>query len=410
MRILVITSVLPYPLDSGGAQAVYNMVDNIRAKHKICLLFNQNKHNSTANADRLRQIWPDVELIPYSYARQMRHPRFLFDKAVRAIKLHTVRNSTRFVAERTLKPYGYYMSGDFVGFVNNVIRTRRIDVVETNFHPYLQLIRHLPDEVCKVFIHHEIRFVRNERFLKDFRLTASEQALMDEVKNKEIEDLNLCDRIVTLTDDDKRTLAASGVKPRIDVSPAAINTRTSTYRKWNGKVVFIGGYGHFPNKEGIDWFVEKVAGKTHPDVNLTIIGKGWPDSYETTSVHRAGFVPVLADATRDAIMIVPILTGSGMRMKILEAAAMGIPFVTTSVGVEGLDFRHNEACLVADTPEEFAESLSMLMADDSLRRRLAQKASEIYASKYSPAALSNIREGILRSAFEEKENKTNKTK
>jgi glycosyltransferase involved in cell wall biosynthesis len=91
-------------------------------------------------------------------------------------------------------------------------------------------------------------------------------------------------------------------------------------------------------------------------------------------------------------MIVPILTGSGMRMKILEAAAMSLPFVTTSIGVEGLNFKDHESCLIADTPEDFAQSIIKLSMDAKLRKSLAERANLIFKNQYSKKVLADVRD------------------
>ena len=93
-------------------------------------------------------------------------------------------------------------------------------------------------------------------------------------------------------------------------------------------------------------------------------------------------------------MIVPILSGSGMRMKILEASALGVPFVTTTVGVEGLDFVDKSSCLIADTSESWAQALVNLMSSDKLRSDLAESALKVYNEKYSVEALSKVRESV----------------
>ena len=93
-------------------------------------------------------------------------------------------------------------------------------------------------------------------------------------------------------------------------------------------------------------------------------------------------------------MLVPILSGSGMRMKILEAAALGMPIVTTSVGKEGLDFANEVHCLVADTPQEFAYATARLLNDAALRRKLALNAQALFKSKYSIETLADVRQQI----------------
>ena len=80
-------------------------------------------------------------------------------------------------------------------------------------------------------------------------------------------------------------------------------------------------------------------------------------------VEMTGFIPSISPYSSHSIMIVPILTGSGMRMKIIEAANNGIPFVTTQVGVEGLTFENGKDCYIENTHSAFAQSTLALMND-----------------------------------------------
>ena len=73
---------------------------------------------------------------------------------------------------------------------------------------------------------------------------------------------------------------------------------------------------------------------------------------------------------------------------------MNIPFITTSVGVEGLDFRDGESCLIADTSMDFGKALTQLMDDESLRERLVSHASNVFVNKYSVQALANVRNSV----------------
>lgn len=399
MNILIISPLLPYPLNSGGAQAQYNMIDHLRREHQITFLFTEDGHNTMAHLRQLQRLWPEVQFRPFRYLRQMRHPRFLKDKARRAFKLLFMPQNERFKVERMLQPYGVYLSHDFVSFVLRAVEESQAAVVEVDFYPCLGIVRHLPRQVKTVFIQHEIRFVRNNRFLEGYRLTDKERALAAHIKAEEIADMNRYDQVVTLTDTDRHVLREAGVSVPIHVSPAGINSPLCPYHEDSGKLVFVGAYRHLPNQEGIDWFLRQVAPRlTLPaPPSLDIIGAGWPDLFASApiAVSRKGYVEHLAEATVGATMIIPILTGSGMRMKILEAAALCLPFVTTTVGVEGLDFRHGESCLIADTPDQFAAAIQQLAADPALRRRLATTAQEIFKQRYSVGALGKIREAIL---------------
>lgn len=399
MNITILTNILPYPLSSGGAQAQFNMIDALRKEHKISIVFTEDGRNRLSAMRTLEGLWPEVKFFPFRYARQMLYPRFVADKAVRALKLKLIPDSVRFQAERALMPYGVYFSADFKRFVNRIVRETAADIVQVEFFPCLAAAECLPKDVKKIFIHHEIRFIRNRRLLQGFDLTPKEIRQEEDVKRQEIRRLNLYDAVVTLTNADKDILTSNGVSVPVYVSPAAVNARMMPYKEWNGDVIFIGGYGHLPNKEGVDWFIDKVLSRMSADIRFKIIGAGWPRSYEQKSgnVELLGFVDKLEDAACGAIMVVPILTGSGMRMKILETAAMSVPFVTTSVGVEGLDFKDEESCLVADSPADFAAALQRLMSDALLRKRLAANASAVFEEKYSVKTLSGIRDSIYRS-------------
>ena len=404
MNIVILTIILPYPLNSGGAQAQYNMIDRLRLNHRITLIFPQNGMNSLDAMKELQRRWPEVTFRPYKFFRQLLYLPYLKDKVERMFKIYCMSGNERFQVERLLRPYGYPMHWDFVKFVHKVLEEQKADVMQVEFFPYLHFVHKLPDTVKKVFVHHEIRYVRNRRLLSQLHLTASEKISEEQVKRQELADLDCFDRIVTLTEVDKKILSDAGVKKPIFVSPAAINAPLKEYKGWNGKITFLGGFGHTPNQEGMEWFLDNVVPlikwEQWPQAEIQIVGGGWPKQYEqrakSVKVTCCGFVEDLAQVAEGSIMIVPILSGSGMRMKILEAAAMGLPMLTTTVGVEGLDFVNGESCMVADSPALYAESLVRLMQSEEERRKLTTAARNLFIEKYSVEALARLRDEVYR--------------
>lgn len=402
MNLVILTILLPYPLTSGGAQAQYNMIDQLRHHHRISIVFLENPDNKMWAMRELQRRWPEVTFYPYRYWRQLTNPLFLYSKVKRALQLKFCSGNERFVVKRLLEPYGYPMHFDFQRFMNKVLREQQADIVQVEFYPYLSYIHKLPKTVSRVFVHHELRYVRNQRLLSSCTLTDKEKLYQRRMSEKEIDDLNAYDMVVTLTDVDCRELKSKGVHVPILVSPAAVNAEIRTYNGWNGKITFLGGYGHTPNKEGMDWFLEKVAPlvnwKRYPQAEIQIIGGGWPADYGKSvpgvKVNVCGFVENLAEAAAGSIMIVPILSGSGMRMKILEAAAMSLPMINTTVGAEGLDFVSGDSCLIADTPADFATALETMMNCDALRVRLTACARDVFEKTYSASALARVRTRI----------------
>ncbi len=398
MNIVILTHYLPYPLTSGGAQAQYNMIEQLRHKHHITLVFNEGSGNKLQAMKQLQKLWPEVNIVVYRYYRQLLCWRFVRDKIRRGFLVKFAPNSRILKIDRMLKPYGQWFSSDQVRFVNRIIRDAKADLIQVEFFQSLDWCKYLPADIKKVFIHHEINFIRNDRFLQDFNLSAKEEEAKQRMKQEEIDCLNRYDHIITLTDIDKKILQEHHVTTPISVSPAAVSSLPLPYCEWKGRVVFIGGHAHIPNREGIDWFISQVIPNLNINIQVDIIGAGWPSEYniqhEHCQIRLTGFVDDLTAAVYGNIMIVPILTGSGMRMKIVEAMAMSMPIVTTTVGVEGIPLVHEKSCLIEDTPKEFAQAIERLCTDASLRSKLGNAANQVFMEAYSAEQLSKVREGI----------------
>ena len=400
--ILIITSFLPYPIHSGGEQAQFNMIEALRKNCKIGIIFPLNRDNRVADVEALSLLWPEVRLFPYPLISQYIHLPFLIQKARRFLYkklLHKV-SLVKDALDRT----DFLTSKAYVDFINKAIAETKPDIIQVEFIQNLNIGGLLPKSLKKIFVHHEIGFVMTDRMLKNVSLTNKQQNKKKQKKRQEIARLNQYDGVLTLTETDKDVLAKSGVKPPIYVSPAAVNTREKEYDGWNGLIVFVGGYYHRPNQEGMDWFLREVTPcvdwSKYPQTQLKIVGLGWPTSYEGNfnglTAHLAGYVDDLSEHVSRTLMIVPLLTGSGMRMKILDASALSVPFVSTSVGAEGLNFSDGDTCMIADGAIDFAKALEKLMNDHSFREVIARKAHQLFMEKYSLGSLVERRKEIYK--------------
>ena len=400
--ILIITSFLPYPIHSGGEQAQFNMIEALRKNCKIGIIFPLNRDNRVADVEALSLLWPEVRLFPYPLISQYIHLPFLIQKARRFLYkklLHKV-SLVKDALDRT----DFLTSKAYVDFINKAIAETKPDIIQVEFIQNLNIGGLLPKSLKKIFVHHEIGFVMTDRMLKNVSLTNKQQNKKKQKKRQEIARLNQYDGIITLTETDKDVLEKSGVKPPIYVSPAAVNTREKEYDGWNGLIVFVGGYYHRPNQEGMDWFLREVTPcvdwSKYPQTQLKIVGLGWPTSYEGNfnglTVHLTGYVDDLSEHVSRTLMIVPLLTGSGMRMKILDASALSVPFVSTSVGAEGLNFSDGDTCMIADGAIDFAKALEKLMNDHSLREVIARKAHQLFKENYSLESLVERRKEIYK--------------
>ena len=407
--ILIITPFLPYPIRSGGEQAQFNMIDRLRQVYRISIVFPLNKDNHETDTAALSVMWPEVALHPFPLRDQMLHLPFLVRKGWRYLnrRLNPFRGCAAVV--QVLSSTDFLLSDRYKLFLETVIGRESPDVIQVEFLSNLNVAELLPAGIPKIFIHHEIGFVMTERTLRNIAVSPRLQRRMAERKATEVERLNRYDAVVTLTDTDCDLLHKAGVHKPIHVSPAAVNTVLQEYDGWNGTILFIGGYHHRPNQEGIDWFLQRVAPlipwSAYPQTELRIVGMSWPQSYEGDHgglrVRLLGYVDDLAASASRCIMMVPLLAGSGMRMKILDAAALSLPIVTTSVGAEGLCFRAGESCLIGDGAEGFAMQLRRMLDDGRLRETVGRKAHEVYLQHYSVERLVAVRRRIYESVMQQ---------
>ena len=157
-------------------------------------------------------------------------------------------------------------------------------------------------------------------------------------------------------------------------------------------ILTLGTLYYPPNADGVRWFAQQVYPlvlEQVPAATLTIVGPRPPkDIVALATRHKSlvtvpGYVPDLVPyLERAALMVVPVRAGSGMRVRILEAFARGVPVVTTTTGVEGIEAVDGEHLLVADEPAAFAEAVVRLLRDPELGRRLAANGRRLAEEKY----------------------------
>jgi len=181
----------------------------------------------------------------------------------------------------------------------------------------------------------------------------------------------------------------------------------------NRNLLFVGGFGHPPNLDGLKWFLDEIYPlvlKRHPDTTLTVIGSNCPDevtALASDNVKILGFVSEqeLIDAYDHArLSIVPLRYGAGVKGKVIESMQYGVPVITTNVGSEGLPGEPKSYLSVADEPQLFAsEIIQMLEHDELCQQKITEsdKALLEYFSKESAIQAINKMIGVPAPATQE---------
>jgi len=158
----------------------------------------------------------------------------------------------------------------------------------------------------------------------------------------------------------------------------------------NNTLLAISNWVWRPNIEGLKWFVKHVwpdLHKNNPDLKFEIAGHGIPewfqDKLKNSGITCLGFVDDIEYYRQKAtVLIVPLLSGSGLKLKILEGLASGIPIITTSIGAEGIAIEPGTHYLLAETPKDFMNQTGKLLDDRNLQQKLSNNGRALIEEKY----------------------------
>lgn len=390
-RFLFILPFFPWPLTSGGHQGMFNSIRAVREYADIHLVYYAGQKDTDAryHEELKRQIGGKVEIHPY------------VDRP-----LHWTRSMAfRKIGNKLFKRIDYFSylvftklhDAPYYDFVNQIIKEYQIDLVQIEMVENLDFVLTIPREVPCVFVHHELRYVRNAQFLERYGKDSYREALCARERLQEISLLNRYDLILTVSEVDKAKLIEEGVTAPIHASFSIVNSEAVPLEEniaGSHTLTYVGPESHHANKVGLEWFMDKVwplVKQRDNSFKVEIIGRWssatvaeWSRRYK--DVHFLGFVDNLADALRGSTMIVPIFVGSGIRMKILESMSYGVPFVSTVVGAEGIPVEDGVHGYITDDPNQFADDV-ILLENPKTREEMRRKGRELVLARYSPEAL-----------------------
>jgi len=199
--------------------------------------------------------------------------------------------------------------------------------------------------------------------------------------------LPMLDRVQVCSRDNAQYLLSflPALDGRIDDSfRAGIETSRYDFRTEGRErltLLFLGSFRHTPNQEALEWFVRLVLPRVleqEPDARLLIVGSEPPPRHalpRSEAIELVGFVEDVREPLgRYALFLCPILSGSGVRVKLLEAFAAGIPVISTRLGAEGLAEQDGEICALADDPERFANHVVRMLRDPVEAAAMATRA------------------------------------
>lgn len=220
--------------------------------------------------------------------------------------------------------------------------------------------------------------------------------LAKQLKSYEINVLQSIDGIAAITDEDQEKYKNLGAKKPISTIPFGINLRDyhiSNLKNYSEsselKLFHLGAMDWKPNMEGISWFLDEIWNESiskFNDISLHLAGRNMPNwllEDEYPNVINHGEVPNANDfILQNDIMIVPLLSAGGMRVKIIEGMALGKVVISTKIGAEGINCADRVNILIANSKEEFQNQLTWLLEDKSRINRIGENARKLVEGYY----------------------------
>jgi len=379
MRVLSLQHLFPLPLDSGGKIKSYHMLKALAGLHELrALAYVRNEQEYSMLSD-LRQICP-VETI-YLKRGKLRYSSDLISSLITRKSFIVARD---FRAEMHLA-------------VSNCIEQFKPDVIHID---HLQMAQFVDfDGPYRIVLdNHNVESVIIKcaaKMATDIAQRLYATLEWPKLRRYELDVCNRCDRVIVVSNEDKATLL--GLDPRLtNVESVPIGVDINHYqlipRSNNLKnILSIGTMYWPPNIDSMLYFCREILPLIKndiPECTLTIAGQRPVNAIKRLARDPAISVTGYVDDDRLAahncgVFVVPLRSGSGVRVKILNALAMGLPVVSTSVGAEGLDAVNGKHLLIADSPREFADAVKKVLGDNDLSRTLGYNGRELVCAKYS---------------------------
>ena len=393
LEILFVSPYSLYPPTHGGGVFMYQVVKALSRRHRVHVLAFVDREEELESNQHLKQFAATVECVHRPYAP---HSDFL-----------------------GLTPYAVrcFSSDDFRRRVQRALFRHDADILQLEYTQLGQFgggLHRTPTVLFEhdVYFHSAWRRLARARGIGEFCSTMVEwlRALRYEPKM-----LRRMDAVQTCSQQERRLLQGfiGRQQPKIETGLRAAVDASAYRPRFSGRqkdtALFIGNFQHLPNQEALRFLIRKVLPKlrqVHPRAELAVAGaQAGIEIEELARAEGVAFLGCVEDIreplSRYAVFLCPIFSGAGVRVKILEAFAAGIPVVATPLGAEGLDCEHGRELLLADDAAEFVAAAKALFDDPARAEQMARNARATLEIKWDwqvvvPRLENSYRESLAR--------------
>lgn len=382
MKILYITNRVPFPPQGGYSIVVYNSIKGALSEGAEVTLFslNTNKH--------------------YVPIRNLQDPlldQISFTTSSININVNSWDELKNVASKRSINVFRYFKAAAG-SQLKNLLRKNSFDIIQFEglfVGPYLSLVREY-SQAKIVYRAHNIEYqiweqqVLSERSLLR-RLYLSYKS--HKLRQFEYENMNNFDAVVTLNEADMRELKYQGCQVRMANFSVMLDPedyKPEPERAEGLSIFHLGALDWMPNREGLEWFIDHVwydLEKLNVGLTFHVAANNIPPEIEELADTAIRIYPDVEDAKEfmnsKSIMVVPLKSGSGMRVKIIEGMAMKKCIISTSLGAEGIRYEHGKNILIADTADDFYRYILQCTTDRGMVERIGEYARLLFEKDHS---------------------------
>jgi len=384
MKILVLSYLFPFPVDSGYKNRVYNTIKQLSRKNEVDIFCFYDGKIGLSDTDHIRSFCKNVWT--------MQKPQ-----------LPTVTKIFRYLKNIVTKvPCVIFSAWDKEknSFLNNILNSHQYDVIiaEHLIAGHILYTSYLPDDslTLKIIVNHNIesdlfRSIISKQTLIKKPFNSIQYLFLRQYEKIVCEFFDLC-VVMSSLDKIKFTELCPGKKfielPNgVDIDFFLRRSQVPS----NKDIYYVGSFKYFPNVDAVHYFIGEIFPiiiRQIPKVRFFILGGNPPEEIKRYDDGKKVFVlgyqeDIRTITSQCRVSVVPLQLGSGTRLKITEAMSMGIPVVSTGKGAEGLNVEDGKNIFIANSPELFAKRTLQLLQDYQIANVISKNSRALMEKQYS---------------------------
>jgi glycosyltransferase involved in cell wall biosynthesis len=371
------------PIKDGHTRRSFNILKGLAGKKQVYFLslYETQEEVSPENIQALKSICHQVEFLP---------------APPKTLSCGMILRLLRSIISRDAYTVWRHYSKPFMKRVDKLISSGQFDLVHCDILPISYTVRDTKN-IFRSVTDHDVSYLKCISMAKNTRNVFQKLFFYLESRKLKRLERNIFSQVdlgIVVSESDKNALQALCPEGKFLVVENGVELEKftpSSEPQIQNKLLWLGGFGHFPNKQGIRYFLAKVYPLVKdivPKASIDIVGGGVTEdlrrlSFGDSSINFVGFVDdPLPYLHQSMVFVAPILSGGGTKLKVLEAMAAGKAIVCTSVGCEGIagvDMKHY---IVSDDVQGFADAVITLLRDEQLRTSIQENARKLAISEY----------------------------